>query len=326
MNFRRIALILLVLVALLLLIGYVGASTVVYNQLSQTRNLCGPNVGDTDFTPAAFTSDDVDTTPYLMPDFEEVTFPSRDASLTLRAWYVAAPDAAEATARTVVLVHGLQSCRRSGSVLIPAGMLHRAGYNVLMPDLRDHGDSQVEDLRFAAGTEEYRDVLGAWDWLVNERAIAPERIGLFGVSLGAATVMIATGEEPRVAAVWEDSGFADIQVAVNAELTRNGFPTFLSSGALLMGRVIAGDDIASLSPLGAMAKLEGRPIFITHGDQDQRLSVDYAGDLADAVNANGGSVEPWILPGLAHVEGMFKMPEEYEQRLIEFFNAVLAEG
>jgi dipeptidyl aminopeptidase/acylaminoacyl peptidase len=46
------------------------------------------------------------------------------------------------------------------------------------------------------------DVLGAWDWLVNDKHISPQKIDLFGTSLGAATVMIAMGEEPRAAAVW----------------------------------------------------------------------------------------------------------------------------
>ena len=44
-------------------------------------------------------------------------------------------------------------------------MLARSGFSVLMMDLRDAGDSDVEDGRVAWGTEEYLDVLGAWDWL-----------------------------------------------------------------------------------------------------------------------------------------------------------------
>jgi fermentation-respiration switch protein FrsA (DUF1100 family) len=202
-------------------------------------------------------------------------------------------------------------------------MLHRAGYNTLLIDLRDHGQSQIEDGRFAAGSEEWRDALGAWDYLVNERGIAPERIGLFGASLGAATVMIATGEEPRVAAVWEDSGFSSIQAAVDAELTRSGFPTFLSSSALTAGRIIAGDDILAYSPLAAMGKLNGRPIYITHGTADTRLSVDYAGDLEEAARAGGSTPEVWIIDGATHVQAMFIQTEEYERRLVGFFDGAL---
>ena len=42
------------------------------------------------------------------------------------------------------------------------------------------------------------------------------------------------------------------------------------------------------SPLAAVSRLNGRPFFITHGDADTRLSVQYAYDLAEAINANGG--------------------------------------
>ncbi|MDX2136788.1 MAG: prolyl oligopeptidase family serine peptidase [Chloroflexota bacterium] len=322
MKRRRLIIAIVVIVLLLLVVGYAGASTVVYNMLSQTVANCSSDDSRNN-TPAAFASNDVDTTPYLMPAFEQVSFPSRDANLQLNAWYVPATEGSD-TARTVILVHGLMACKGGDEILLPAGMLHRAGYNVLMVDMRDHGASQVEDGRFAAGSEEWRDVLGAWDWLVNEQGIAPERIGLFGTSLGAAAVMIATGEEPRVAAVWEDSGFASIQVAVDAELARNGFPQFLSSGALFIGRLISGDDILAYSPLAAVQKLDGRPIFITHGTADTRLSVQYAYDLAAAVNASGGSVEPWIIEGSTHVGAMFDVPQEYEQRLIAFFDGALA--
>jgi uncharacterized protein len=319
-NKRRVIIAIVIIVALLLVVGYVGASVYIYNQLSRTVAGCGV-ASDREFTPEAFTSQTVETEPYLMPDYQEVTFTSRGDGIQLDAWYIPAED--EANAPAVVLIHGLTSCKRSASVLIPAGMLHRAGYSVLIPDLRDHGDSQVEDGRYAAGSEEWRDALGAWDWLVNERDIPEERIGMFGVSLGAATAMIATGEEPRVAALWEDSGFASIQTAVDAELTRNGFPTFLSIGALTIGRLISGDDITAYSPLAAMGKLNGRPFYITHGTADERLSVDYAADLAAAAQAAGSSVEPWLIDGATHVEGMFLQPDEYERRLVAFFDAAL---
>jgi dipeptidyl aminopeptidase/acylaminoacyl peptidase len=325
MKIRRLVFVLVILIITLLLAGFVGASAIVYDRLSRTSAGCS-QVADRDNTPAQFDTNELDTTPYLMPDYQEVTFLSRQDGLALAAWYVPAPDAAPETAPTVILVHGLASCKASPSILIPAGMLHHAGYNTLMLDLRDHGSSTVEDGRFAGGTDEYLDVLGAWDWLVNERDIAPERIGLFGTSLGAATVMIAFGEEARAATVWEDSGFADINTAINAELERNGFPTFLSLGAVLMGRVLAGDDIAAFSPLQAAHKANGRPVFITHGDQDRRLSVAYAYDLAAALQESGQTVEPWILAGLDHVQGMFKRTADYEERLIAFFNSALAQG
>ena len=194
---------LLLIVALVLpMAGYLYVGSVIYDDLSVVKANCdGKWVG---FTPAAFLVNGIDTKPFLMPTYELVSIPSRDSGISLSSWLI--PSAtATATGPTVVVVHGLGSCKREDRILLAAGMLHRNGFNVLLIDLRNHGDSTIKNGRYAGGTREYRDVLGAWDWLVDVKGIAPEDVGLMGFSLGAATVLIATGEESGVAAVWEDS-------------------------------------------------------------------------------------------------------------------------
>jgi len=143
------------------------------------------------------------------------------------------------------------------------------------------------------------------------------------MSLGAATALIATGEEPRVAAVWSDSSYGDLDLAVQAELARNGYPTFVRFGGYAMAWLRSGDDLLSLSPLGAVAKLDGRPIYITHGTADTRLSPRYAVDLAAAVHAHGGSVERWMVDGAEHTQAIVLRPADYERRLDAFFEAAL---
>ena len=86
-----------------------------------------------------------------------------------------------------------------------------------------------------------------------------------------------------------------------------------------MAWIRSGDDLLSLSPLQAVAKLDGRPIFITHGSADTRVSPSYAFDLAAAVRANGGTVEPWIVEGAEHTQAVVLDPAGYERRLDAFF-------
>jgi dipeptidyl aminopeptidase/acylaminoacyl peptidase len=301
------------MVSLLSAGAYLGAGVYIYNELASVGAGCHSG---TTGTPAAFTIPGIDTRSLLMPRYEDVRFPSRDPRITVAAWYV--PGSRGTAGPAVVLVHGLGGCRRRPEVLLPAGMLHRHDVSVLLIDMRDHGDSTYEDGRHAGGTEEYQEVLGGWDWL-RGRGFSEARIGLFGESLGAATVMIAAGQEPRVAAVWEDSGYADISEAVAAELDRNGYPTFLAGSAVLAARLVSGDDLATLSPADAARRLGRRPVFITHGTADTRLRVQYAGDLAGDVRQGGGSVEPWIVPGAGHVRAAVLHPAEYERRLVEFF-------
>lgn len=322
---RRGVLLVAVLVAVPLL-AYGGASVVIWDKLTSVPVQCGGRWAEN--TPDAFEVPDhyvLDTTPWAMPAPIEVRLPSRDAGIEIAGWWVPAGDPANvATTPTVIVVHGFTACRHDHAVLLPTGMLHNAGFSVLLIDLRDHGDSTREDGRFAGGTDEYRDVLRVWDWLRTEQGIAASSIGLLGISLGAATVLLATGQEPGVAAVWEDSSYADLGSAIDAELGREGYPTFLAFEGVLAARLISGDDLVSYSPLDAVAKLDGRPLAISHGTADTRLSVEYGHRLEAAARADGTPVVAWYIDGAEHTEAMITHAEEYERRLVDFFRASLA--
>ena len=303
--------------------GYGAASAVVWDRLTKVDGACHPEWAENDPTSFVYPAAEavIDTVPYVMPAPEEVDIPSRDAGIRISGWWIRAPDP---SAPAVVVVHGHTACKRDHAVLLPAGMLHRAGVSVLLIDLRDHGDSTDEDGRYAGGTEEYRDVLGAWDWLQSSQSIPAERIGLVGISLGAATVLIASGEEAGVVAAWEDSSYADIGVAIRAELVRNGYPQFLEFGGVTMARILSGDDLRSRSPLAAVRKMTGRSLFITHGEADDRLTVAYAKDLIAAAERADVDVDSWLVPGVPHAQAMGRARAEYERRLVGFFEVSLA--
>ena len=261
-----------VLIAAFLLVAYLIA------QLRRLRHAVGghgrvPPVRRRPTRPSASRPSGIDaavTDRYAMPAPQDVEFRSRDPhipNLVLRAWYIPGRTPA---GPTVILVHGVKSCRRDPNVLMPAGMLHKAGFGVLLMDQRDHGDSDDEDLRFAAGTEEYLDVLGAWDWL--RRA---GRAG--GEDRDPRDVVRCRDDRHRRRrgaarpAVWEDSSFADMGEAIRDYLTHEGYPTFLAPGGLFMAKVIAGDDLTSKGPLLEIPNYAGRPLAIVHGDADTLL-------------------------------------------------------
>jgi dipeptidyl aminopeptidase/acylaminoacyl peptidase len=252
-----------------------------------------------------------------MPDYESVSFPSRDAQVTIQAWYIPVEDSA---APAVILVHGLDACRHSPTVLLPAGMLQRAGFHTLLIDLRNHGESDRLTGRMTGGIHEYSDVLGAWDWLLQSQDMDPARIGLYGTSLGAATVLIAAGEEAQIAAVWSDSSYADTARAIDDELRRLNYPTLLGPAGILMGRLIDGVDITLRTPMLSVPALANRPVYITHSEADTRMPVAHASILSEALNAAGNPVVPWIVSDSAHGQAIFDYPAEYEARLISFFS------
>lgn len=343
----------LLLLLVLSAAAYLAAGYVIYDELSAVSPGGGVHASN---TPGSFAVrregwEDFDTSPYLLPECETVRFASRRAApgnptegsrgyaagVEIAGWYRRAPGSFSKPARrgaekekgapAVVLVHGLGASRRSHEVLIPAGMLWRAGFSVLLIDLREHGESEVVDGRTALGNDEYLDVLGAWDWLVGERRADPERIGLFGTSLGAATVIIALGREPRARAAFVDSPFSDLRMVANEELKRNGYPTFLLWAGTFMARVASGDDLLAHSPqkgIREMAKLGDRALFLTHGLADTRLGAHHGRRLVSVAEAEGLKVGSWFVPEADHLEAMLRCPDEYRRRLVAFFREALA--
>jgi uncharacterized protein len=312
-------------VFVLLFIAYFGIGYVIYGQLGAVQPLCA--AGDdainlpTDFTNSVI----ADTTPYLSATYEDVQFPARgNPEITISAFFVPAQGVDNPNdAPTVIVVHGLNSCKRDETNLMAMGILSQNGFNVIAPDLRDHGDSTVEDGRASLGVREHRDVLGAFDWLVDVQGVNPDTIGIMGFSMGAATASVTFGEEPRLRALWLDSSLGDINDVIDAELARNGLPGFLKEGALLISQLRDGVNLRQYSTVSEMDRANGRPVFLTHGTADTRLSVQYSRDLAERLEANGGTYELWIVEGTEHVQNINVYPDEYSEKLINFFRMAL---
>lgn len=131
-------------------------------------------------------------------DYEELNLVTDDG-VRLHAWFVPAPEA-----RAVLLYfHG-----NAGNIshrLDRIGLFHNLGLSVLIVDYRGYGRSTGRPSE--AGT--YQDALAAWRHLTVERRVPPEKIVLFGRSLGAAiAAWLATQAAPG--AVILDSGFTSV--------------------------------------------------------------------------------------------------------------------
>ena len=320
----------LAVVAVIGIVGYAGVSFMVYDGVGKAPRACWPEAVNN--TPAAYTLPKEFgqglAAANLMPAPQDVTFQSRDPQIPnakLAAWWIPA-DAADAPA--VVLVHGVQSCRREASVLLAAGMLHRNGYSVFLMDIRDHGDSEGDDARFAGGSEEYMDVLGGWDW-VRGQGVPAERIGLLGFSFGSVNAIVAGGQEPKVAAVWSDSSPTEMYEGIRLFLKDqmhdgSGMTGILVPGAIVWARIVAGDDLTKFDPIDQVAAYGGRSIAFVHGADDAVLPATMATELhAAAVTAGAVTPDAWIVPGAGHTQGIYVDPAGYEKRLVAFFAGAL---
>jgi dipeptidyl aminopeptidase/acylaminoacyl peptidase len=263
-----------------------------------------------------------DTRPYAMPGYQDVSIPSRQSGVRLAGWYVPGKPRSPA----VLLIHGWRQGSFDSNVLTAAGMLHRRGFTVLLVDLRNHGRSTIVNGHAGFGTTEYQDVLGAWDWLVSEKGFAPGRIGVYGVSMGAVTALIAMASEPRVTAIFLDSPFFDIQRELREQLRLKGWPGFLARGSLWLGRLLFGDDLLSRNPREAFENHAGRPMAFVHSTADKRIPVAHHEAYAELAKRTGARASFWLVEGAGHVQSEFMFPEEYERRLTEFFIRSLGSG
>ena len=120
------------------------------------------------------------------------------------AWYVPAETA---TNKTVIVVHGFTNDKEDMKPY--AWMFHELGYNVLMPDNMSHGDSEGQIIGY--GWNDRLNVIKWAEMLVEQNS--DSEITLFGVSMGGATVMMASGEETlpkQVVNIVEDCGYSSV--------------------------------------------------------------------------------------------------------------------
>lgn len=301
--------------------GYLAAGWFVYDTLGDVRGTCDKHQVNTpdSFTNVSKWPGEYDFSPWFVPEYELVTFPSRQEGIDIAGyWMEGGPDAP-----AVIVLDGIGGCKQAQAALLPAGMLWHNGFNVLVIDLRDTGDSGTENGYSSIGAEEYLDALGAWDWLTQEQGFAESKVGIMGNSLGAATVLNAFALEPRVAAIAVNSPFANLPQIIREQLGANGLPGFMAPGVVVMARLAAGEDLLKYSPLDAMRAAGDRPVFVVHSEDDADVGVHHSRQLEAVAQESGANATFWYVDGAGHVQAAGVYPEEFEARVVEFFEASL---
>src|SRR5581483_9345354 len=192
----------------------------------------------------------------------------------------------------VLLLHGVRGDRRD--MLSRAEFLHRQGYAALLIDFQAHGESPGRQITF--GDRESRDVVAALEYL--RRSVPGERVGVIGVSLGAAAFVLADSKPPVDAVVLE-SMYPTIEQAVTDRLKLH-----LGSWGPLLGRILLvqmhprlGIDPDRLRPIDRVAKICA-PLLMISGTRDQHTLIEETRVLfASAVAPK----ELWEVRGAAHV-------------------------
>ena len=201
---------------------------------------------------------------------EELMFPTFENSknksgkiLKIKAWFFKGKSV---QSPTFIVLHG-KGDNRIGSLKY-AGMLAKAGYNVLSYDQRHHGKS---DGKFTSyGYYERYDVSAAIDFLEKSNRCNTKKLGIIGESFGAAVSIMATAIDPRIKLLIEDSAYKDMN-SIIADYAKEmfGLPQFpIVDFALFISGLRASFDVTEVSPLNEIKKITV-PTLIIHCVDDE---------------------------------------------------------
>lgn len=239
---------------------------------------------------------------------------------TLHALYVTA---AQPTGKTAVIVHGYTD---NAVRMLMIGYLYNKvlGYNILLPDLHAHGLSQGDEVQM--GWLDRLDVL-QWTAVADELfgcdAASGTQIVLHGISMGAATTMMVSGEvqhgihqQPSVRCFVEDCGYTSVWDEFGGELKAQfhlpAFPLMHITNALC--RMKYGWSFREASALEQVRKCT-LPMLFIHGDADTFVPTWMVYPLYEA---KPEPKELWIAPGTDHAHAYRDHTEEYTRRVKAF--------
>ena len=216
----------------------------------------------------------------------------------------------------VIVLHGYRS--NPESVISIGRHFSENGYNVLIPYMRATGESEGEYI--GMGWLD-KDDLKCWiDLIIKQNNNS--NIILHGSSMGAATVLMASGDElsSNVKAIIEDSGYTSVwDIFASEAKARFNLPAF---PVLNMFEIVANFrakyDIKEASALEQVKKATV-PILFIHGDNDDFVPEYMCEKLYEAANCKKDKL---IIHSAGHTESRYKEPETYYNKIFDFLDDV----
>ena len=218
------------------------------------------------------------------------------------------------TDKWAIVVHGYTS--EGKLVSAKAKHLYDMGYNVLVPDLRGHGTSEGDYI--GMGWHDRLDVVNLIDTTIKENPNA--KIVLHGTSMGAATVLMVSGEElpSNVKAIIADCGYTsawdEFTYQLDALFGLKPFPVMQLSN--IVTKIKSGYSLKDASALEQI-KNSKTPILFIHGDEDDFVPYSMMEELYDATSSEKEMI---TIEGAGHDDSYLVNPTLYWNTITEFLN------
>ncbi len=237
--------------------------------------------------------------------WEDVTIAGRAGHF--RAYFIPGTNGA-----AVIIPPATQAGR--GNRLHEADVLARHGYAVLTFESRRCADAGPLSL----GYEEADDIGDALAYLQTRADVQPGRIGVLGFSSAGAAAVMAAARYPALRAVIAEGGYGDFAEGTLALGAGGPLEVLYKEAIALSYRLLSGVELAKLSPQGAIGHIAPRPVLLIYGSRESTLD-----GARKQLAAAGPTAELWIVEGAGHGDYLAVAPQEYEARVIAFFDAAL---
>lgn len=220
--------------------------------------------------------------------------------------------------KAVILAHGFRNTGDDMGKLTK--FYYDRGFDILLPDARGHGESEGDYIGYG-----WHDRLDYVDWihLLIEEYEAKDII-LHGNSMGAATVLMTSGEElpEEVKGIIADSSYSTIKDELAHQLQHlYSLPAFpLLEVTSVITKVRAGYMLGEGSAVEQVKK-NTLPLLIIHGEDDDLVPTDMAHEIYKEA---GGEKELWIVPETGHTKAMDNITDEFLGRVGTFLDGILS--
>ena len=239
--------------------------------------------------------------------YEEVSFRTSDG-LELRGWYIPSKNRA-----AVIAFPGRSGPQR------PARMLARHGYGVLLFDRRGEGESDGDPNIF--GWKGERDVHAAVAFLQQRPDVDRERIGGIGLSVGGEMMIEAAAESDGLkAVVSEGAGIRSIRESLAVPDTRKRIEGSLVHAVVTPAIAVFSNGLPPPSLEDLAADVAPTPLVLIYAVPGQGGEAELSELYFDSARE---PKEIWLVPGAGHTGGIEARPDEYERRVVGFFDDAL---
>lgn len=197
---------------------------------------------------------------------------------------------------------------------------HEAGYNIMIPDMRAHGESEGKYIGF--GVLDRHDC-AAW-CREAVRLFASSDILIHGVSMGCATALMSTGLElpANVKGIIADCGYTCPMSQFKHTISMAyHFPHFpVLHAASLLCKLIAHWSFGEVDTLTLMPLCK-LPVLFIHGTADDFVLVENTYKNYHACAAQCAEKQLFLVKNAKHARSYYDDPYGYEEAVLRFVSA-----